>query len=667
MRSRMIYSAILSCFVLLVEFMCSNVKGQPQTVNMIEIPRDTAALKDSKMVMLNCTPTPGLTVNWKASVHWDLDMIDIYPTPTPANPNFTTSEGGTTLYIKQLTNDLAAVYRCTVGSQRVDARVAAMEPVRCPTDITRKVGENFTVVCNSGFVSKMLPTIYILDGVGRVVAKKTASDSGPLNLIGNLTAEADMDGTRFSCRVDFLDAPSSRLQPSAPMAGSADYEDLCHFAVRVMHPVTKAEINSTLSPPEVNKVVVGDVINCTANGNPTPDFQWFHNTTNQTLSTSPSLIITEQLNIKQTVMVTCVASKFYDGVLYSTGASVLLFVTSNTEEVKSPAVAPWVIAVAVIVPLLVIFLVVAIIIICCLKRKKGNQPYKATSVPKKKGPYVTTATDEVTFTPNKPAPPLSGQIYNPPAASQKPKNSKPTSPTKNAPARPLYSNDNFNNPSMPLNAGHGALGMTGLNRSQDFHYNSRGQLVESPYSPTPTTNISAVDGPGMVPVKRVEGRQQASNVRSQPPFTNAAETKLSGRHPQNFNNNNNNYDDDDDDEFDDEDERLPVSPPPPKQLPYQHQKPMQPLQQPPYKAQQPKMTRESSVTSGSSARSNDAPRDVPRKQKDGKKSSQSKYTGSGNMVTSPRIVSKDPSGAQGNFGFKTSGNYDTNSLQGSEV
>lgn len=484
-------------------------------------PRDTAAKKDSTNVQLNCTSDKGADdIEWKVYVTWLLDPIQIFPSTNIKN--FTSEQDGSSIYINSMSDDLAAVYSCQDDDdvKAANARVASIGYFQCPDVEEVSPGDAVASSCSVTYASNvkspirpLLLTIAMLDQQGNVLLKERATKPGVLSTTYNHTAQEDSNDSPFQCRIFFEgDNDEPAIDLNLPL-----YTETCEYYIKVPQPVTQVEFDESLKPGEENQFYVDDVINCTANGRPEPTINWLGWDGN-VLSSDGSLLLTNEMI--GSGWYTCKATNQIEDENHVVSANVSLIISSREAEIKDEGVAPWGIALAVLIPLLILIPLIAILVIYCLRRRGRSPKRTKTSKSKKAKPekpakaaYSSAPTNDVIYTPSR----GTGAAY-------------PNFQTAPVPGRPIYNNNNnrFANPStdkyanqdeftapepISVHSGHGALGMTGLSGSkQDLvgSKNSVGDFPQPPKKPHQMQSYNPISPNGRTPRPPLSGTESMS-------------------------------------------------------------------------------------------------------------------------------------------------------------
>jgi hypothetical protein len=177
--------------------------------------------------------------------------------------------------------------------------------------------------------------------------------------------QPEHDGMTFMCDVTF---PQS------------DYTDNCSTVYYVLHGVSRVSVSS--HEPDGNgeyHVQVEDIVTCSSNGrspspSPSPTLRWLFTDTMTEVSKGPDLKILEEYRKRERpVKFTCEAQNVVDGVEYTATGNFTLWIDAKPNPGPSTSgVEPWVIAVAVCVPVVVITAAV-IIGFCFYRRRKAKK------------------------------------------------------------------------------------------------------------------------------------------------------------------------------------------------------------------------------------------------------------------------------------------------------
>jgi hypothetical protein len=294
------------------------------------------------------------------------------------------------LVILNVSLDLGVKYECgfETSGQKKFAEFIAVDPLQCPP-VGQEVleGSNELVECFAYFHGAITPFVNWTDAVSEPSIVRTTNVTYSRM---NVTFGAEHDAMEWVCQLEFTEA------------GAPDYTDNCTTYYYVLHGVRDIE---SFPPADENGTTIGDVavgeqVTCTASGRPLPTFQWYDPVDGQLLSAEANLTATEEMI--GLVTYTCFANNTVDGISYFAERNFTFNVYDpNGGAVTSNSVEPWVIAVAVVVPLVVLILagIASFFIYRHYEKKKQKKKKGSASTTT---PIVTTQTMTTTNTENQP-------------------------------------------------------------------------------------------------------------------------------------------------------------------------------------------------------------------------------------------------------------------------
>lgn len=296
------------------------------------------------------------------------------------------------LVIKAIKPELATQYTCNLSpayGHGKSSYVIALDPVECPSSnsgtIEYNEGNEANISCSVSYYDKtsmMAPNVtWYRDGqpVPGVVTINEPNNRRTARLTKNVTS-AD-DDQEFVCIVDFVNS-------------NPDYTDNCSTTFYVIHTVSEISFYPPSSAEAPASVPVDGTINCTANGRPPPTIEWYDETGNL-LSPWSELLVTEEMRSwAQPITLYCRANNtINNGVSFEGVEGNYTFTVVEADYiVESAGVEPWIIAVAVIVPIVIIAIIAIIVFFVIRNRKKKKAKAKTTNGSAAARPTTTTTT-----------------------------------------------------------------------------------------------------------------------------------------------------------------------------------------------------------------------------------------------------------------------------------
>ncbi|CAD5120879.1 DgyrCDS9430 [Dimorphilus gyrociliatus] len=185
-------------------------------------------------------------------------------------------------------------------------------------------------------------------------------ESDKIIFSANFTADYKVDRKDITCRVFSKDQ------------GFPNYIASNTIRFEVEHKVTQIKISPDPSQSDIT-VKSGDTINCTASGNPPPDFEWRRKDESESPKQGKTLTVASNWENGERTYI-CTAKNVINQQLYTQNASITFKIdNAGTSSGSKSGTEAWKIAVATVGAILGVALIVGIIVIVLVLRKRGRK------------------------------------------------------------------------------------------------------------------------------------------------------------------------------------------------------------------------------------------------------------------------------------------------------
>lgn len=366
--STILLPAVAIIFSSLIKDSCTQSITQP--------PINTAARVGSS-AQLNCTANLASDVLAWSHFIGSTTPVRIFDSNAGnvQDPRFDVLRAGNGEYdlvIRNAQSEVAGLYQCALLIQNVNAEVEFVTVSGMsvsPTPGTREVVENteITLSCDVTFHGYKAPTMEWYNAAGTLLPTTTTPDANNQQrhiATTNLTANANHDLQEFECRLKFV-------RESADTADAPTYTDHINTHFMVLHAVTNVMIHPDPDNAVGGKINVdiGDQINCTASGRPAPTYYWYSDDGSDII---PGQFLEIRENMAGEHIYRCEATNFISGVERKAQKSVTFIASapSPPPSTTGGGTAPWIIAVAVVVPIILIVAILAGVFVALKRQNK---------------------------------------------------------------------------------------------------------------------------------------------------------------------------------------------------------------------------------------------------------------------------------------------------------
>jgi hypothetical protein len=312
------------------------------------------------------------------------------------------------LEILKLSQAYSTTYQCSIsGNLNLGGQtfMIGVDVVQCPTNnqITAIEDEPSDISCSVSFYqynntndNRRVPFLTLTDDNGQVyTGPSTVISRNSIQATWNLTFTANNDNMTYYCGVGFDHTVSN------------EYNYTCPTVVLVYHAVTTLNITYDVAG---STQYVNNRIYCEGNGRPAPSISWVDGQGN-ILSSSYVLTITSAfLSQPQPVSVSCIAVNTVNGQEYTVSENLTFTVAQAPTPVGTAGLEPWVIPVAVCVPLAVIIIAAIAGFLIHRNRKNKKQEVKKPAATNGNAPNSSARTYSPVSTTD-PQPPPAGNAY----------------------------------------------------------------------------------------------------------------------------------------------------------------------------------------------------------------------------------------------------------------
>jgi hypothetical protein len=256
--------------------------------------------------------------------------------------------------------------------------MVAVSELECTNSATGPVIENQIVLmtCTVTYHGFRAPA-FTWDGMTGELEELDPDNPNRLKFTANVTADPSHDGRQFRCNLFFEgeDAPT--------------YTDSCTTEFEIQYAPTN--IRSYPSKDdfdnEIIRLSVGDAINCSADGNPIVDYDWYGVTDPGHIVMGNVLTMEDRMITGNTIAYRCRAYNRINGVDREANLNVTLYVTEGDTEPSTGGVESWQIAVGICVPLVLIGIGAGVAFFMYRRSKKDTS---GSAPPPQKSPPVDT-------------------------------------------------------------------------------------------------------------------------------------------------------------------------------------------------------------------------------------------------------------------------------------